>query len=116
MTIISILSVLLLCILSFNVSAQKIYKQEWIKIDSLEKKGLYRMALKEVDLILAEDTRTSGKLLKYFDIDTPMQSHHMHNEHKMVARIVARRSQTAGRSLRFWAWSRNQRSNCLAEP
>ena len=46
--------------------------------------------LKEVDLILAEDTRTSGKLLKHFEIGTPMQSHHMHNEHKMVARIVER--------------------------
>lgn len=46
--------------------------------------------LKEVDLILAEDTRTSGKLLKHFDITAPMQSHHMHNEHKMVDRIVER--------------------------
>ena len=46
--------------------------------------------LKEVDFILAEDTRTSGKLLKYYEITTPMQSHHMHNEHKMVDRIVQR--------------------------
>jgi len=46
--------------------------------------------LKEVDLILAEDTRTSGKLLKHFDISTPMQSHHMHNEHKMADRLVDR--------------------------
>jgi len=46
--------------------------------------------LKEVDLILAEDTRTSGKLLKHFEIDTQMYSHHMHNEHKMVAGIVNR--------------------------
>lgn len=46
--------------------------------------------LKEVDLILAEDTRTSGKLLKHFEISTHMQSHHMHNEHKMVNRIVER--------------------------
>lgn len=44
--------------------------------------------LKEVDLILAEDTRNSGKLLKHFEISTPMQSHHMHNEHKTVAGIV----------------------------
>ncbi|GFZ89767.1 ribosomal RNA small subunit methyltransferase I [Aquaticitalea lipolytica] len=44
--------------------------------------------LKEVDLILAEDTRTSGKLLKHFDIATPSQSHHMHNEHKTVANLV----------------------------
>ncbi len=46
--------------------------------------------LKEVDLILAEDTRTSGKLLKHFDISTSMHSHHMHNEHKTVEGIVRR--------------------------
>ena len=44
--------------------------------------------LKEADLILAEDTRTSGKLLKHFEISTHMQSHHMHNEHKTVESIV----------------------------
>jgi len=44
--------------------------------------------LGEVDLILAEDTRTSGKLLKHFEVNTPMQSHHMHNEHKTVENIV----------------------------
>ena len=44
--------------------------------------------LKEVDLILAEDTRTTGKLLKHFDIETPMQSFHMHNEHKRLAGII----------------------------
>ncbi len=46
--------------------------------------------LQGVDLILAEDTRTSGKLLKHFEITTQMHSHHMHNEHKMVNRIVER--------------------------
>lgn len=46
--------------------------------------------LKEVDSILAEDTRTSGKLLQHFEIGTPMQSHHMHNEHKMVNALVKR--------------------------
>lgn len=46
--------------------------------------------LKEADTILAEDTRTSGKLLKHFDIATPMQSHHMHNEHKTVENIISR--------------------------
>jgi 16S rRNA (cytidine1402-2'-O)-methyltransferase len=46
--------------------------------------------LKEADLILAEDTRTSGKLLKYFEISTHMHSHHMHNEHKTVENIVKR--------------------------
>lgn len=44
--------------------------------------------LKEVELILAEDTRTSGKLLKHFEIGTPLQSHHMHNEHKSVERLI----------------------------
>lgn len=44
--------------------------------------------LKTVDLILAEDTRTSGKLLKHFDVSTPMQSHHMHNEHKSIDGIL----------------------------
>ncbi|PKA98123.1 16S rRNA (cytidine1402-2'-O)-methyltransferase [Flavobacteriaceae bacterium MAR_2009_75] len=46
--------------------------------------------LKEVDLVLAEDTRTSGKLMQHFDISTPMQSHHMHNEHKTVAALTSR--------------------------
>lgn len=44
--------------------------------------------LKEVDVILAEDTRTSGKLLKHFEIDTPLQSHHMHNEHRQVETLA----------------------------
>ncbi|CAI8324246.1 MAG: Ribosomal RNA small subunit methyltransferase I [Polaribacter sejongensis] len=46
--------------------------------------------LKEVDFILAEDTRTSGKLLKHFEIATQMHSHHMHNEHKSIKGIVQR--------------------------
>lgn len=46
--------------------------------------------LKEVDLILAEDTRNSGKLLKHFEVATQMHSHHMHNEHKTVEGIVRR--------------------------
>ncbi|EDM45277.1 methyltransferase [unidentified eubacterium SCB49] len=46
--------------------------------------------LNDVDLILAEDTRTSGKLLKHFEITTQMHSHHMHNEHKTTEGIVAR--------------------------
>jgi 16S rRNA (cytidine1402-2'-O)-methyltransferase len=44
--------------------------------------------LSEVDLILAEDTRTSGKLLSHYEITTPMQSFHSHNEHKKVGQIV----------------------------
>jgi len=46
--------------------------------------------LKEVDCILAEDTRNSGKLLKHFEIGTHMQSHHMHNEHKTVEGLIKR--------------------------
>lgn len=46
--------------------------------------------LKEVDLILAEDTRTTGILLKYFDIQNRMQSHHKFNEHQTVEQLVAR--------------------------
>lgn len=46
--------------------------------------------LKEADCVLAEDTRTSGKLMKHFEIGTPMQSHHMHNEHKTVENLVKR--------------------------
>lgn len=46
--------------------------------------------LKKVDLILAEDTRTSGKLLKHFEISTPSQSHHMHNEHKTLEGLVSK--------------------------
>lgn len=44
--------------------------------------------LKECDLILAEDTRTSGILLKHFEVQTPMQSNHMHNEHKVLDRWI----------------------------
>lgn len=46
--------------------------------------------LKEVDLILAEDTRTSSVLLKHYDIHNPLQSHHKYNEHKTVESVVNR--------------------------
>lgn len=46
--------------------------------------------LEEADFILAEDTRTSGKLLKHYEITTQMYSHHMHNEHKTLQMIVDR--------------------------
>lgn len=46
--------------------------------------------LKEADLILAEDTRTSKKLMMHYGIETPLHSHHMHNEHKTVAHIADR--------------------------
>ena len=44
--------------------------------------------LKSVDLILAEDTRTSGFLLKHYEIKTPMQSHHKFNEHKTLQHVI----------------------------
>ena len=40
------------------------------------------------DLILAEDTRTTGKLLKHYDIEKPLRSFHLHNEHRAVDAIV----------------------------
>ncbi len=46
--------------------------------------------LKEADLILAEDTRTSGILLKHFEIKNAMQSHHKFNEHKTVESVINR--------------------------
>ena len=44
--------------------------------------------LKEADLVLAEDTRTSSVLMKHFDIHVPMRAHHRNNEHKAVAGLV----------------------------
>lgn len=46
--------------------------------------------LKSVDVILAEDTRTSGVLLKHYSIDKPLQSFHIFNEHKTLAGLVER--------------------------
>lgn len=46
--------------------------------------------LKEVDLILAEDTRTSGHLLRHLEISKPMQSYHIHNEHQTLAKLMER--------------------------
>jgi 16S rRNA (cytidine1402-2'-O)-methyltransferase len=44
--------------------------------------------LKSVDIILAEDTRTSSVLLKHYQIQKPIWSYHMHNEHKVVEKLV----------------------------
>ena len=44
--------------------------------------------LKSVDLILAEDTRHSKKLLSHYSVETPMRSFHMHNEHKVLPEII----------------------------
>ncbi len=49
--------------------------------------------LKEVDLVLAEDTRTSRKLFQHYDIETPLRAYHAHNEHGVTAGLV---SQLAG--------------------
>jgi 16S rRNA (cytidine1402-2'-O)-methyltransferase len=46
--------------------------------------------LKSVDVILAEDTRTSGMLLKHLEINKPLQSYHIFNEHKTVEKLVDR--------------------------
>ena len=46
--------------------------------------------LKEVDVVLAEDTRTTGFLMKHFEIKTPMISHHKFNEHKTLEKVVNR--------------------------
>lgn len=46
--------------------------------------------LKEADLILAEDTRTSGNLLRHLDIHKPLRSYHAHNEHRVVEELVER--------------------------
>lgn len=44
--------------------------------------------LREVELVLAEDTRTSRKLLAHYQIETPLRAHHAHNEHRAVEAIV----------------------------
>src|SRR5690606_39317570 len=44
--------------------------------------------LKEADIILAEDTRTSGPLLKHFGIDKRVFAHHQHNEHKALNELI----------------------------
>lgn len=44
--------------------------------------------LKSVDVILAEDTRNSAKLLHHYEIQTPMQAHHAHNEHTVTEKIT----------------------------
>ncbi|MEX0882265.1 MAG: 16S rRNA (cytidine(1402)-2'-O)-methyltransferase [Cyclobacteriaceae bacterium] len=46
--------------------------------------------LKLVDVVLAEDTRTSGKLLKHFEINRPLESYHIHNEHHHTTKIIER--------------------------
>jgi 16S rRNA (cytidine1402-2'-O)-methyltransferase len=45
--------------------------------------------LKEVDYILCEDTRTSGILLKHYEISKPLKSYHLHNEHSATEKVIA---------------------------
>lgn len=46
--------------------------------------------LRDVDLILCEDTRTSLKLLRHYEIQKPLQSYHQHNEHKLTEHLIKR--------------------------
>ena len=46
--------------------------------------------LKMADLILAEDTRTSSKLLNHYQVTTPMQAFHMHNEHRKLQEVTSK--------------------------
>ena len=46
--------------------------------------------LKKVDVVLAEDTRTSKKLFSHYNIDTPLSSFHMHNEHRVLSKWIER--------------------------
>jgi 16S rRNA (cytidine1402-2'-O)-methyltransferase len=55
--------------------------------------------LKSVDVILCEDTRTSGKLLKHFEIQKPLQPYHQHNEHKVATGIAERLEQGESMAL-----------------
>jgi 16S rRNA (cytidine1402-2'-O)-methyltransferase len=53
--------------------------------------------LKSVDLILAEDTRTSSKLLRHYEIEKPTTPYHQHNEHKVIAHLTEQL--TAGKTM-----------------
>lgn len=53
--------------------------------------------LSEVDLILAEDTRTTGNLIRHFEIDTPLRAFHQHNEHRATDGII--QNMQAGRRI-----------------
>ena len=55
--------------------------------------------LKEADVILSEDTRTTSVLLRHFDIHTPLESYHLHNEHEKVAKVIARLKEGANIAL-----------------
>lgn len=67
--------------------------------------------LKEVDLILAEDTRTSSVLLKHYDVHTPLKSHHKFNEHETSDEMAVRIS--AGMSV---ALISDAGTPCISDP
>src|SRR6478735_7864597 len=50
-------------------------------------------ALKEVELILAEDTRTTSNLLNHYQITKPLSPYHQHNEHKILQHLIDQLSQ-----------------------
>lgn len=56
-------------------------------LDDITIRGLE--VLKTVDVILAEDTRTTGVLLKHFEIKKPLKSYHIFNEHKLVEQLIS---------------------------
>jgi 16S rRNA (cytidine1402-2'-O)-methyltransferase len=49
--------------------------------------------LQQVDVILAEDTRSSGKLLKHYNIKRPLESYHIHNEHNSTLKLIDKMKQ-----------------------
>ena len=56
-------------------------------LDDITIRGLE--VLKTVDVILAEDTRTTGQLLKHFEIKKPLKSYHIFNEHKLIDQLIS---------------------------
>ncbi|HRI79706.1 MAG TPA: 16S rRNA (cytidine(1402)-2'-O)-methyltransferase [Cyclobacteriaceae bacterium] len=70
-------------IISLFIVPTPIGNKEDITLRSLE-------TLKKVDTILAEDTRTSGVLLKHYQIQKPLQSFHIFNEHKVLGKLIER--------------------------
>ena len=48
--------------------------------------------LNEVSVVLAEDTRTTGKLLRHFGVETPLKAFHQHNEHRALEGVVDQRA------------------------
>ena len=56
--------------------------------------------LGEVDFIMAEDTRTTGILLKHLEISKPMIAYHQHNEHKILEKVISRLRTASARPMR----------------